>query len=29
LWWTSRSLLFWCKGMSACIIYSTTIMIKV
>jgi hypothetical protein len=23
LWWTRRSLLFWCKDMSACIIYST------
>jgi hypothetical protein len=25
--WTRRSLLFWCNDMSACIIYSTTIMI--
>jgi hypothetical protein len=24
--WTSRSLLFWCKDMNACIIYSTKIM---
>jgi hypothetical protein len=27
--WTRRSLLFWCKDMSACIIYSTKIMITI
>jgi hypothetical protein len=29
LTWTRRSLLFWCKDMSACVIYSTTIVITV
>ena len=27
--WTRKSLLFWCKDMSACIIYSTKIMITI
>jgi hypothetical protein len=29
LWWTRRSLLFWCKDMSACVIYSTKIVITI
>jgi hypothetical protein len=29
LWWSRRSLLFWCKDMSACVIYSTKIMITI
>jgi hypothetical protein len=27
--WTRRSVLFWCNGMCACIIYGTTIMITI